>query len=411
MELFERTYPPYQPLAERLRPDKWDYVVQVPSRIKSIKQRLSTNQRALPSLLLWGPPGVGKTTVMRLLAEMTSYHVITTSAVVESMREVRSKMEEALTQHSTIVLLVDEIHRFNKAQQDAFLSAVETGQVILLGATTENPWSYLTRALLSRLEVIRFLPLAEEELLPILHRASGEVQLTLSAEAEKLLLSVSHGDARELLKRVEALSQSLGVREQEVSVDVVSTALADSELLKRSLSNEDDRSAVVSAFIKSLRGSSPDGALYWAFRLLAMGEDPRFLMRRMIIFASEDIGNADPRALQMAIACAEGYDRVGEPEGRIILSHCVCYLAAMPKSNASYQAYRRAEELVTEHPDLPVPRPFHPGSTHYRNPHATPAAFVDEDYLPATIRGEKLYKPTENGFEQKIKERLDKLWR
>jgi putative ATPase len=411
MELFKSASPRYIPLADKMRPHALADVIEVPKRLRVLADRLMQGVITLPSLLFWGPPGVGKTTMVRLLADMSGYPSLLTSAVAESMRDVRKQMEQALQQHNTIVLVIDEIHRFNKSQQDAFLGVIETGQVILLGATTENPWSYLNRALLSRLEIVRLHPLSEAALSSILDRALAAVSLTLTQSARDMLIETAIGDARELMKRVEALADSITKTEEVVTDSDVAAALEGSQLLKKSTTNQNDRSAIVSAFIKSLRGSCPDGALYWAFRLLKAGEDPQFLFRRMIIFASEDIGNADPRAVQIAVSCLEGYEKIGEPEGRIILSHCITYLASVPKSNEAYLAYKRAESLVENFPELPVPEPFIPGSRAYKNPHNDPLGFVKEAYLPEKISAEKIYTPGERGFEMKIKEHLGRLWR
>jgi putative ATPase len=383
----------------------------------------------LPSLLLWGPPGTGKTTLARVLANETAARFETLSAVLSGVAELRVAIKQAREQLTLYgkrtLLFIDEIHRFNKAQQDALLPHVEDGTVTLIGATTENPSFAINAALLSRARVFELLPLSEPELVQVLSRALTDRERGLGtlglAASEACLLAIARGaqgDARRALDVLESAARFSTSRQRtELTLDTVREALAAGPLVH-------DRSGeahynVVSAFIKAMRGSDPDGALYWMMRMLDAGEDPLFVLRRMLIFASEDIGNADPRALLVAAAADQAFQRLGLPEGLHVLGQCCTYLASAPKSNASYLAWQAARADVREHGALPVPRKLRNAVTKlmaeagygegYRYPHDEGGYAAGETYLPDELAGRRYYEPKNEGLESAIAERLRKL--
>ena len=341
------------------------------------------------------------------------------SAGVKDIRDAVAQAEErARMQALRTVLFVDEIHRFNKAQQDALLPHVERGTVTLLGATTENPSFEVNAALLSRTRVVTLRPLEEEELLGLLRRAleapqglGGKVQA--DDDALTFLARSAGGDARRALTTLE-VAASGGER---ITVAVAEEALQRKVLLYDKAG--DEHYAVISAFIKSLRGSDPDAALYWMTRMLEAGEDPRFVLRRMVIFASEDVGNADPQALQVAVAALQAYELVGLPEGTLPLTQAVTYLSLAPKSNAVISAYGKAKEAVDEHGSLPVPIHLRQASTplmrkmgygkDYRYPHDFPGHWVEQQYLPDALVGTRFYEPSDSGAEEQLRRRLEEL--
>lgn len=410
------------PLAELLRPSEWesfaglgDIKGDLIKEIRSIKK--------LPSLIFWGPPGCGKTTLAKLIGKNSALNFVEFSAVLGGVKEVRQIVEEASKFKDPTILFIDEIHRFNKAQQDAFLPHVERGTIILFGATTENPSFYLNQALLSRARVIVLPPLSDQSLLLVLERAISALNLKIDNDAQELLISFASGDARRLLNLIESLAgtfnDSSTVLTRALTADSVKKFIGDKSTIFYDRDGEEHYN-LASAFIKSLRGSDPDGALYWGFRMLEGGEDPLFLCRRMIIFASEDIGNADPRALQIATSTILAFERIGMPEGRIPIAQCITYLATAPKSNRSYEAMNKVVAVVKERGALPVPLHLRNAPTRlmkeldygadYQYPHKSESGYIGGiTYLPDELKGGKFYEPKDSGYEKIIFERQERL--
>ncbi len=411
-----------KPLSELLRPSEWNDFFGLDDIKGDLLKKIQETKGNSPSLIFWGPPGSGKTTLAKIIGQNSGLNFIEFSAVLGGVKEVREIVEEARESEISTILFVDEIHRFNKAQQDAFLPHVEKGTIILFGATTENPSFYLNQALLSRARVIVLPPLSIDSLAKILERAekklSASTKITFTEEAKKFLISFAAGDARRLLNLIESLS-TINRATDEISEQEVISLIGDKNSIYYDRDGEEHYN-LASAFIKSMRGSDPDAALYWGFRMLEGGEDPRFLCRRMIIFASEDIGNADPRALTLAVSTAEAYDRIGLPEGRIPIAQCITYLASAPKSNRSYLAMHKVVDAIKEDPTGAVPLHIRNAPTKlmksldygkdYTYPHDTEAGYVPNvDYLPEDLIGRKFYEPKDVGFEKMIKERFTKL--
>ena len=416
------------PLAERMRPRTIDeYVGQAhllgPGRL--LHQMIE--RRSLSSLILWGPPGSGKTSLANLLAGAVSAPFASFSAVLSGVKELRQILDQARHQqqlHGTpTVLFVDEIHRFNKAQQDAFLPHVEQGLIILLGATTENPSFEVIPPLLSRARVLVLETLGPDELKTILTRAQHDTErglgaLGLSADEASLDFLVQHaqGDARIALGSLE-VAAGLAVQKQLSRLDLSLVEEAAQHKALRYDKGGEEHYNVISAFIKSLRGSDPDAAVYWLMRMLEAGEDPLFIVRRMVIFAAEDIGNADPQALSLAVAAKDAVHFVGLPEARIPLAQAATYLATAPKSNASYVAMKAALSDVKQHGPLPVPLHLRNAPTKlmqglgygkgYQYAHDHADAVIDQQHLPDALAERRYYQPSERGHEKTIQERMD----
>jgi putative ATPase len=419
------------PLSERMRPRRLEDMVGQPHLVAdgSLLRRAIVEDR-VPSMILWGPPGTGKTTLARAVAAETKALFVPFSAVMGGVPELRKILDAASERkklHGTRTLLfVDEIHRWNKAQQDALLPHVERGTVVLIGATTENPSFAINAALLSRARVFRLEPIGPDDLARLLERALADVDRGLGkanvrAEPEAIaaIAEMVHGDARRALDVLELAANDVASRGGARTLDRASVdqALASKTLLYDKSGEEHYN--VVSAFIKSMRGSDPDAAIYWMMRMLEAGDDPLFVMRRMIIFASEDIGNADPQAIQVAVAADAAFRRLGMPEGMFPLAQCCTYLASTVKSNASYDAWTRAQEDVKKRGPLPVPMKLRNASTRmmkswgygegYRYPHAEGGHASGETYLPDALAGVRYYEPKDVGFEARIKQRLARL--
>jgi putative ATPase len=386
---------------------------------------------ALPSLILWGPPGTGKTTLARLLAEAPSARFVPHSAVTIGVKEIRELVEFAAREARTgrrTVLFLDEIHRFNRAQQDVLLPHVEIGTITLIGATTENPSFEVNAALLSRCRVFTLRRLESSALAALVRRAAADSERGLGADgiqfsedAVAAIAEAADGDARRALNLLEAaaaLHKTRASSAAALSVETVAQA-AGARVLAHDRDREDHYN-VVSALIKSLRASDPDAALYYMARMLAAGEDPLFVARRLVIFASEDVGNADPMALGVALAAFQAVERIGLPEGRIPLAQAVTYLACAPKSNAAYLAGERAAHAALSHGSLPVPLHLRNAPTplmkglgygrDYRYPHDAEGRFVADPNLPDALTGARFYEPTAEGAEAVLAERLEK-WR
>lgn len=418
-----------KPLAERLRPQKLqDYLSQRHLIGENGALRKQIEKGIIPSMIFWGPPGVGKTTLANIIANESQRPFYTLSAISSGVKDVREVIEKAkksdgLFTTKNPILFIDEIHRFSKSQQDSLLGAVEKGWVTLIGATTENPSFEVIPALLSRCQVYVLKPFSGEDLTALLQKAIQEDDLfrnkSISLKETEALLRLSGGDARKLLNIFELLVSSEENREIEITNDMVLGKVQQNTVLYDKTGEQ--HYDIISAFIKSIRGSDPNAAVYWLARMIEGGEDVKFIARRLLILASEDIGNANPTALIMANNTFQAVSTIGYPEARIILSQCATYLATSPKSNAAYQAINAAQQLVKKTGNLPVPLGIRNAPTKlmkdlgygedYKYAHNYEGNFADAEFLPAEIANTTLYEPGNNQREQAQRDFLKKRWK
>jgi putative ATPase len=434
MDLFEkkkaRISDKTAPLADRMRPDSLaDFVGQIHLIGEGSVLRKAILEDKVPSMILWGPPGSGKTTLAHVIAQASNANFVFFSAVTSGVKEVKAVIEIARKDkeffHKKTILFIDEIHRFNKAQQDAFLPHVEAGTITLIGATTENPSFEVISPLLSRCKVYVLKQLNPEDIITILKQALndkgkglGNLQIEMEEKALDYIAQMSNGDARIALNTLEMAVETSPIdKSGRRRIDLKQI---EEVMLKKALVYDkagEEHYNVISAFIKSLRGSDPDAALYWMFRMLEAGEDPIYIARRMVVLASEDIGNADPQALQVAVAAKEAVEFIGLPEGEFALSQAAVYLATAPKSNAIYTAMNQVKEDIKKTLNLPVPLHLRNAPTplmeklgygkEYKYPHQFEGHFVAENYLPEQLKERKYYMPSEQGFETEIKKRVE----
>jgi putative ATPase len=411
------------PLAERLRPESLDQLVgQKHLTGRGSILRAALEQGKLPSMILWGPPGTGKTTIANIIAHTLQAPFYTLSAISSGVKEVREVIDAARRQEK-VILFIDEIHRFNKGQQDALLGAVEKGVLTLIGATTENPSFEVNSALLSRCQVYVLKPLGENELTDLMRTAlKKDIVLkkrNIELKETEALINISGGDARKLLNLVELVVDANAKPDPLIITNelVMDTAQQRIALYDKKGEQHYD---IISAFIKSMRGSDPNAAVYWLARMIEGGEDVKFIARRMLILASEDIGNANPNALLLANATFDAVSKIGYPESRIILSQCAIYLASSAKSNASYVAIDQAIGMVKQTGDLPVPLHIRNAPTKlmknleyskgYEYSHSYEKNFSPQEYLPGEISGKTFYDPGQNAREEEIRKHLRSLW-
>lgn len=410
------------PLAERLRPARIQELAgQEHLTGKRSILRTAIEKGKVPSMILWGPPGTGKTTIANIIANSLQVPFYTLSAISSGVKEVREVIEQAKTQ-DRVILFIDEIHRFNKSQQDALLGAVEKGIITLIGATTENPSFEVNSALLSRCQVYVLKPLSEEQLRQLLLHAMRTDEFLKEKNIElketSALINISGGDARKLLNLFEIVVNA-SAEEKIMITDEKVMDIAQKKIALYDKQGEQHYD-IVSAFIKSIRGSDPNAGVYWLARMIEGGEDVKLIARRLVILASEDIGNANPTALVMANACFEAVNKIGNPEARIILSQCVIYLASSPKSNAAVVAIADAQAAVNRFGDLPVPLHVRNAPTRlmknldygkgYQYSHEYENNFSKQEYLPKEIAGKKFYEPGKNAREEELRKFLRGLW-
>ena len=421
------------PLAERMRPQKLsEYIGQQHLLGEGCLLRRAIEEDKLFSMIFWGPPGSGKTTLARVLASETKSKFVSFSAVLSGVKEIRAVIDEARelweVKKTKMILFVDEIHRFNKAQQDAFLPHVESGLITLIGATTENPSFEVIAPLLSRTRVLVLNPFSEEDLMAMVEcalkdkqKGFGQFSIQIDLDTFRYIVRLADGDARSALNNLEAIVSMV----QNLPADkrIITLEFAQEALLKKMLLYDKDGEEhynLISALHKSLRGSDPDAALYWLGRMITAGEDPLYIARRMVRFASEDIGNADPQALIIAVAAQQAFHFIGLPEGELALAQAAVYLATAPKSNSLYVGYGKVKEIINTTGYLPVPLHIRNAPTKlmkeldygkdYKYAHDYVNAYVPQEYLPEKIKGQIFYQPKEAGFEKTIKERIN-AWR
>jgi putative ATPase len=412
------------PLAERIRPQTLDELAgQQHLTGKGSVLRTAIEKGRIPSMILWGPPGTGKTTIAHIIANTLQSPFSMLSAISSGVKDVREVIESARQQPGTI-LFIDEIHRFNKGQQDALLGAVEKGIITLIGATTENPSFEVNSALLSRCQVYVLKPLDEKDLISLLQTAIQKDAFLASKKPElqesEALINISRGDARKLLNLLDLVAETGSGEGPLVITDALVMEVAQKRIALYDKSGEQHYD-IISAFIKSIRGSDPNGAVYWLARMIEGGEDVKFIARRLVILASEDIGNANPTALVIANACFEAVNKIGYPESRIILSQCAIYLASSAKSNASYEAIEAALDAIRKEGDLPVPLHIRNAPTrlmkdlgygkNYAYSHSYEKNFSPQEYLPDQIAGTKFYDPGKNAREEELRKFLKSLWK
>jgi len=414
------------PLAERLRPENLDdYLGQEHLVGKGAILRKAIESGNVPSMILWGPPGVGKTTLAYIISKQLNRTFYTLSAVSSGVKDVREIISKARESKDSPFLFIDEIHRFSKSQQDALLGAVEKGIVTFIGATTENPSFEVISPLLSRCQIYILKELGKEQLLQLRDLAKENLEkdldITIQIKEEEALLRISGGDARKLLNAMELVATTESRQHKEVVITNDLTL----NIIQQNLAIYDKGGEmhydIISAFIKSIRGSDPNAAVYWLARMVEAGEDPKFIARRMLILASEDIGNANPNALLLANSCFQAIDVIGYPECDLILSQTAIYLACSVKSNASYQAIRKASKTFRTHGDQPVPLHIRNAPTKlmksigygkdYKYAHNYNQNFVEQEFLPEKLKGAKFYDPQDNPRENEIRARLKTLWK
>ncbi|MEW5841797.1 MAG: replication-associated recombination protein A [Bacteroidota bacterium] len=426
--MISKTKLPTTPLAERCRPktlDEFQGQEKLVGEGKPLRSMIESD--SLSSIVLWGPPGTGKTTLAKIISEATDsefYQINAVSSGVKDIRQIIERAKSNLEHFKKTILFIDEIHRFNKAQQDALLSSVENGEIILIGATTENPSFEVIPALRSRVRIFVLEELSKNDLQNILNFALSKDEflkgLSIELADPDYLIFISGGDARIMLNILEAsAAQEIDKEKIVITKEIIENVIQRKNILYDKAGEEHYN--IISAFIKSLRGSDPDAAVYWMARMLEGGEDPLFIARRMVVLASEDIGNASPNALLLAEATFSAVDKIGMPEARIILSQCAIYLASSPKSNASYMAVDNALSDVKNLPQYQVPLHLRNAPTklmkelgygkEYRYPHSFDNNFLKENYLPEELKEKQYYLPSENGNEKSIKERLKNLWK
>ena len=412
----------HPPLAERMRPGKLDELVgqEHLTGPKGIIRRAIQNG-SIPSMVLWGPPGVGKTTIANIIANEIKKPFYALSAINAGVKDIREVIEKARLSPGSI-LFIDEIHRFNKGQQDALLGAVEKGTIILIGATTENPSFEVNSALLSRCQVYTLKPLGEDQLLELVREALTRDTYLCNRKIEivehQALLNISGGDGRKLLNLIELISEAEAGEVEITDALVMEVAQKHIAIYDKSGEQHYD---IISAFIKSIRGSDPNAAVYYLARMVEGGEDVKFIARRLVILAAEDIGNANPTALVMATNTFQAVNVIGYPEARIILAQCTVYLASSPKSNASYEAIQKALQVIQETGDLPVPLSIRNAPTKlmknleygkgYQYAHSFEGNFVPMEFLPDALQGTKFYEPGSNAREEELRKYLRSRWK